>query len=32
LQTYLNLKPDADDAMEVREEIVRLARQLAQIH
>ena len=31
-ETYLSLKPDADDAREVREEIVKLARQLTQIH
>lgn len=31
-ETYLTLKPDADDATEVREEIGRLARRLTQIH
>jgi regulator of sirC expression with transglutaminase-like and TPR domain len=31
-ETYLSLKPDADDAREVREEIVKLARQLTQLH
>ncbi|MGE5302685.1 MAG: SirB1 family protein [Alphaproteobacteria bacterium] len=31
-ETYLSRKPDADDASEVREEIIKLARQLAQIH
>jgi regulator of sirC expression with transglutaminase-like and TPR domain len=31
-EAYLSLKPDADDAREVRQEIVRLGRQLAQIH
>lgn len=30
-ETYLNLKPDAEDAAEVREQIVSLAKQLAQI-
>jgi regulator of sirC expression with transglutaminase-like and TPR domain len=31
-ETYLSLKPEADDASEVREEILRLGRQLMQIH
>jgi regulator of sirC expression with transglutaminase-like and TPR domain len=31
-ETYLTLKPDADDAIEVREEIERLSRRLTQIH
>jgi regulator of sirC expression with transglutaminase-like and TPR domain len=31
-ETYLSRKPDADDAGEVREEIVKLARQVTQIH
>ena len=32
LETYLSLKPDAEDAAEVRAELARLARQLTQIH
>jgi regulator of sirC expression with transglutaminase-like and TPR domain len=31
-ETYLNLKPDAEDAGDVREQIVSLAKQLAQMH
>lgn len=31
-ETYLSLKPDADDAGEVREKIVRLAGRLTQVH
>jgi regulator of sirC expression with transglutaminase-like and TPR domain len=31
-EAYLRRKPDAEDAGAVREEILRLARQLAQMH
>lgn len=31
-ETYLSLSPDAEDGGEVREQIVRLAKQLAQMH